>query len=308
MTVSPPERRQAGQGLPAVPDNLADRRAERRVSMWFWLSTFSAIGFFAAYWVAPPTTSGYQNALLGLTLGLALLFMGIGVVSWGKKLMPHEVAVQEREPHSSSPEEQAEAAEIFNAGVAGSGIARRKLLRRSLMTAGGALALPALAPLRSLGPRPNSQLYTTPWAAGVRLVDDSNVAVRLGDIEVGGFITVFPENHVDDALAPAQLFRLPPGVNHPAPGRENWAYQDHVVYSKLCTHLGCPVGLYEQQTHHLLCPCHQSLFDVPHGCQVLFGPASRPLPQLALGVDANGYFVARSGFNAPVGPGFWERK
>lgn len=285
----------------------ADRRVERQVSMWFWASTVSAFGFVAVYWQGD-RYAGYYTPLLGLTMGLALLTMGIGVVAWGKKLMPHEIAVQEREPHHPTPEEREEAAEVWNAGVVGTGIARRKLLRRSLLTAGAALLLPVIAPLRSLGPRPRGSIDGTPWAAGVHLVDDQNIPVKLGDLEIGGILTVFPKDNVGNALAPALLLRLPPGVNHPLAGRSDWAYQDHLVYSKICTHLGCPVGLYEQQTHHLLCPCHQSLFDVPRGCAVLFGPATRPLPQLALGVDSDGYFVARSGFSTPVGPGFWERK
>ena len=80
-----------------------------------------------------------------------------------------------------------------------------------------------------------------------------------------------------------------------------------MAYSKICTHMGCPVALYEQQTHHLLCPCHQSTFDVTQDCKVIFGPAKRPLPQLAITVDADGYLVAKHGFTQPVGPSFWER-
>jgi ubiquinol-cytochrome c reductase iron-sulfur subunit len=67
------------------------------------------------------------------------------------------------------------------------------------------------------------------------------------------------------------------------------------------------VGLYEQQTHHLLCPCHQSTFDVLDNCKVIFGPAARPLPQLAIEADAEGYLVAKHDFVEPVGPSFWER-
>jgi ubiquinol-cytochrome c reductase iron-sulfur subunit len=68
------------------------------------------------------------------------------------------------------------------------------------------------------------------------------------------------------------------------------------------------VKLYEQQTHHLFCPCHQSTFDASHGAKIIFGPAARPLPQLGISVDADGYFVAQGDFSDPVGPSFWERK
>jgi ubiquinol-cytochrome c reductase iron-sulfur subunit len=90
-------------------------------------------------------------------------------------------------------------------------------------------------------------------------------------------------------------------------GRETWAPKGYVAYSKLCTHLGCPVGLYEQQLQLLVCPCHQSMFDVNNGAIPQFGPAPRPLPQLPLYIDANGNLRAQSDYHTPVGPGFWER-
>jgi len=87
----------------------------------------------------------------------------------------------------------------------------------------------------------------------------------------------------------------------------NWTVDGIVAYSKICTHVGCPVALYEQTTHHILCPCHQSTFDATRGAQVLFGPAARPLPQLPIGTDAEGFLVATSDYHEPVGPSFWER-
>jgi len=101
--------------------------------------------------------------------------------------------------------------------------------------------------------------------------------------------------------------RLNPESLKPSAGREDWSYNGIVAYSKICTHVGCPVALYEQQTHHLLCPCHQSTFDLTQECKVIFGPASRPLPQLPIAVDAEGYLVATSDFKEPVGPSYWER-
>ena len=92
-----------------------------------------------------------------------------------------------------------------------------------------------------------------------------------------------------------------------SPDRADWNYNGSIAYSKICTHVGCPVALYEQQTHHLLCPCHQSTFDLADSARVVFGPAARPLPQLALAVDSEGYLVAQSDFDEPVGPSYWER-
>ena len=81
-----------------------------------------------------------------------------------------------------------------------------------------------------------------------------------------------------------------------------------LCYSKICSHVGCPISLYERTTHHVLCPCHQSTFDLADSAKVIFGPAGRPLPQLPLAVDDEGYLVAQSDFKEPVGPSFWDRE
>jgi ubiquinol-cytochrome c reductase iron-sulfur subunit len=109
-----------------------------------------------------------------------------------------------------------------------------------------------------------------------------------------------------DALAPTMLIRFAPGEIRNKK-EQSWAKDDHVAYSKICTHAGCPISLYEQQTHHLLCPCHQSTFDMANDANVIFGPAARRLPQLKLDVDAEGYFIAATDYQEPVGPSFWER-
>jgi ubiquinol-cytochrome c reductase iron-sulfur subunit len=123
-------------------------------------------------------------------------------------------------------------------------------------------------------------------------------------------ITVIPEGYQDDydALAKAAtiIIKFRPGELQP-PTVMNWTVDGIVAYSKICTHVGCPVALYEQTTHHILCPCHQSTFDAPRGAQVIFGPAARPLPQLPITTNAAGFLVAQSDYTEPVGPSFWER-
>jgi ubiquinol-cytochrome c reductase iron-sulfur subunit len=47
---------------------------------------------------------------------------------------------------------------------------------------------------------------------------------------------------------------------------------------------------------------------VTRAAKVIFGPSARPLPQLAITVDADGYLIAKQPFNEAVGPSFWERK
>ena len=103
------------------------------------------------------------------------------------------------------------------------------------------------------------------------------------------------------------LLRMEPNDITPACRPRNWSVKGIICYSKICTHVGCPISLNERTTHHLLCPCHQSTFDLADHGKVIFGPAGRPLPQLPMGVDDEGYLVALSDFTEPVGPSFWER-
>jgi ubiquinol-cytochrome c reductase iron-sulfur subunit len=146
--------------------------------------------------------------------------------------------------------------------------------------------------------------------------DPDGTPIKASDVTLGSAFHAIPEglNELSEgklnekAKSVVLLMRLDPALLNPSPGREDWAYNGIVAYSKICTHVGCPVALYEQQTHHLLCPCHQSTFDLTQQCKVIFGPASRPLPQLPISVDSEGYLVATSDFHEPVGPSYWERE
>jgi ubiquinol-cytochrome c reductase iron-sulfur subunit len=184
------------------------------------------------------------------------------------------------------------------------------VLRRSLLTAAAILPIPAVVLLRDLGTLPHSSLRHTGWARGKRLVDvETRLPIKLGDLEIGGIATVMPEGFTtpdENALAPTILIRFAPGEIRSAK-ESSWGADNHVAYSKICSHAGCPISLYEQQTHHLLCPCHQSTFDMADDANVIFGPAARRLPQLPIQVDQDGYFVALSDYEEPVGPSFWER-
>jgi ubiquinol-cytochrome c reductase iron-sulfur subunit len=287
----------------------ADQRSERLVATCFGLSSLATIAFLVVFWAVPKTDAGY-TPLLGICLAVALFGVGVGAILWAKKLMPDEEAVQERHPMPSDSADAAKTAETFNRGTEQTGFARRRLLRYSFLGAMGTLALPIVPIISDLGehPRGNArQLKTTPWKKGSKIVTSDGSPVRIGDLEYGGLLSIFPEGHEKDSLAPSLLIRLRTGENVPKQGRENWEVDGYVAYSAVCTHAGCPAKLYEQQTHHLLCPCHQSTFLVTEHCKPIFGPAARPLPQLPLALDADGYFVAADGYQEPVGPSFWER-
>jgi ubiquinol-cytochrome c reductase iron-sulfur subunit len=306
-------------------DAKAAKRREREVATLFGLSTLGTLLFIVAFFAIKPSDAsgndliarvGLSTKLLGLGLGMALFLIGAGAIHWAKTLMPDDEIVAERKPMRSSDEDRAAAVEAMKEGAAGAGLGRRKLIRNSLLGAMAPLGLLAIIPLRDLGPLPGDSLEHTAWKAGKRLVSDpAGHPIKVADMEIGGVVHVLPEgieNAPDrlneEAKATAIIMRLAPeDLVNERPDRKGWDVSGIVAYSKVCTHLGCPVGLYEQQTHHLLCPCHQSTFDVTRNCKVIFGPAHRPLPQLKLTTDAEGYLVAAQDFQEPVGPSFWER-
>ena len=165
----------------------------------------------------------------------------------------------------------------------------------------------ALFPIRSLGPAPGNTLLRTPWRRGRRAITEDGRAVRARDVPLDGLVTVFPAGHPDSADGQVVLMRVRPERLHLPPERADWAPNGLIAYSKVCTHAGCPVGLFEPSTGQLLCPCHQSAFDVLDGAQPVFGPAARALPQLPIAIDDEGYVVAQSDFHEPIGPSFWNR-
>jgi ubiquinol-cytochrome c reductase iron-sulfur subunit len=311
-------------GLPPHRPRLADRdpraekRAERQVALLFFISILGTLLFFAGYFFVELDQTiarlRLQNLLLGLGTAFAMLGIGVGIVHWAKTLMPDHEVTEDR--HEIRPEQDRRDAEkIVNDILDESGIKRRPLIRNTLLGAALLAPLPAIAIFRDLGPLPGDVLRQTMWDTGVRLTrDPSGTPIRASDVTIGSAFHVIPEglNEAEHKLeekakAVVLLMRLDPEELNPSPGREDWAYDGIVAYSKICTHVGCPVALYEQQTHHLLCPCHQSTFDLEQECKVIFGPAARPLPQLPIEVDSEGYLVASSDFQEPVGPSFWER-
>ncbi len=280
---------------------VSERHAERRVGSAFGVTTLSALALAAVY------IRGGNPQLEGLLLALALGGLGVGFILWGKLLLPHAEITEERKPLRSTTEVREGFDDALERGE--DLVPRRSFLGRMLAVAVGALGLAALFPIRSLGPSPGRTLFTTAWGPGKRLVTEDNEPVTLDRLAVGGVLTVFPEGFTEHDKADSQtlLIRVEPERLREKAGREGWTRNGVVAYSKVCTHAGCPVGLYQTQTAHLLCPCHQSTFDVLDAAKPIFGPATRSLPQLPLDVDAEGFLVARDDYNEAIGPAFWER-
>ncbi len=310
-------------------DPRAARRAERQVATMFAVSALSTIAFVVAY-VAIPTTSYLNlgpigifqtsNLVLGLTFGVAVLLIGVGAIQWAKKLMADEEMVDERHPLGSPKEDQDAALAMFQAGTAESGFVERTLVRRTLIGALALFPIPFVVLLRDMGPLPGDSLRHTIWRKGSRIVVDvTGQPLRPEDLNIGTLVSASPadldeiqeEEGTQNARAKASiiLVRMTPQEirSQQAPAGETWDHQGILAFSKICTHVGCPIALYQQRTHHLLCPCHQSTFDLADSGAVVFGPAARRMPQLPITVDSEGYLVAQSDFTEPVGPSFWER-
>jgi ubiquinol-cytochrome c reductase iron-sulfur subunit len=317
---------------PTDVDPRAEKRAERQVAGLFGFATLMSLAFVVAYFAFevgddPDTFAGFgaSNVALGVTLGLALLCIGLGAIQWSRKLMNDREIVEDRHPVRSSDADREESVAALMQGIDDSGIGRRPLIRNSLLGAVGALGLPAIVLLRDLGPLPPEGWYKTVWREGMRVVNDvAGTPIRPEYIEIGQLVNAEPEiffngepygeetieGHeqlVEKGKAAIVVVRIEPDEITPLPEREDWGVGGILAYSKICTHVGCPISLYEQQTHHLLCPCHQSTFDLADNGKVIFGPAARALPQLPLAVDDEGYLIATSDFTEPVGPSFWER-
>jgi ubiquinol-cytochrome c reductase iron-sulfur subunit len=281
---------------PLQPD---DRRVSGLMVAMLLLSILAGVGLLVLYLL------GGQTQLEGLLLFVLLGGIGFSLILWGKYLFPPEIVTEPRGEHESPEADRLEAEKAYLEGERQ--IGRRSLLIRMLLGSFGALGLAAIVPIRSLGPSPGQSLFETEWTGGTRLVDETGALVRVDDLVVGGVLTVFPEGLPRRADSVAILVKVEPQELALPDGRNADAPEGNVCYSKLCTHAGCPVGLYLAATHQLQCPCHFSVFDVLNGAQPTFGPAARPLPQLPLDVDSEGYLVAKSDFTGPVGPGFWNR-
>jgi ubiquinol-cytochrome c reductase iron-sulfur subunit len=328
-----------------VPGTRAEKRTERKVTQWFIIAALAGLGFLAVYlfWpyeYAPPGSPGSRHLLytlytpiIGVLLGLAVFAIGSGTIAYAKQLLPHETAVQERHIGGSAPVDRATTVAILADSGTHSGIARRSAITRAaglgagVMGAGvGVLALGGLVRNPWKG-GDLAALWVTPWRSDsgepvfLRYDKEQLTLARPEDLAAGSIATVFPykrswsEKQTHDALrasdSPVMLIRLHPEQAAQVvqrKGQVGFNYGDFYAYSKICTHLGCPASLYESQTARVLCPCHQSQFDMLQYAKPVFGPATRALPQLHISVNDEGYFYAKGDFIEPVGPAFWERR
>ncbi|MGZ4520551.1 MAG: cytochrome bc1 complex Rieske iron-sulfur subunit [Mycobacteriaceae bacterium] len=330
-----------------VKGTKAEKRAERSVAAWFVLAGIASLAFVGIYlfwpWEYEPLGSDRNllytlyTPLLGITMGLGILGLGVGVIAYSKKFVPDETAVQQRHTGGSSEVDKKTTVALLGDSMESIGIGRRSLIKRSLGFGAGALGVMAIMPLGGLVKNPwkggaDAALWTSGWTPRNnetiylrRSTGRSHDVelIRPGDLDAGAMETVFPfresERGNDEALSsalresdnPVMLIRLRPADGTRVvkrAGQEDFNYGDYYAYSKICTHAGCPTSLYEQQSNRILCPCHQSQFDVLTYAKPIFGPAARALPQLPITVNDEGYLVAKGNFIESIGPAFWARK
>ena len=310
-------------------DPRAAKRAERQVATMFSLSALMAVLFVVAYVAIDKSVEigipvlGQVNALhvsLGTTFGLGIFLIGAGAIHWAKKLMSDVEVVEERHEYGSAEEDIEALGETLSAGADDSAITKRPLLRRTLLGALALFPVPLVVLMRDLGEDVIENKKHTMWSEGRRLLRDITYEpIKAEEVQLGALINAVPEGLLEleeedgdlneRAKSVIVIVRMSPDEIVSQQGgtpSEPWDFDGVLAYSKVCTHVGCPISLYEQRSHLLLCPCHQSQFDLADSGRVVFGPASRRMPQLAISVDAEGYLVARGDFAEPIGPSFWE--
>jgi ubiquinol-cytochrome c reductase iron-sulfur subunit len=264
-------------------------KKEAAIASVLFVAILGSAIFIASYFVT-------ANRLFeGLGLAIATAGFCAAAVGWAFWILPDEQVIDEI-PYPSSAQERAAQSSETAEGLRE--VTRSRALIALLGAALGSFACALILPIRSLGLDPDRRLFGTQWRKGSALVRDDGRLIRVTDLNVDAAVTVFPQNAIGDAQSVATLIRVAENTPGTAGG--------YMAYSRLCTHAGCPVALYRASTKELLCPCHQSLFNVLANGAVVSGPADAPLPRLPIEIDSGGLLRATGDFPEPVGPGFWE--
>jgi ubiquinol-cytochrome c reductase iron-sulfur subunit len=286
----------------------SDPRAELTVAVLLIAGGALALAFAVLIAAYP------QTQLLGATLaaGLACLGAALGLAS--KRVVPRETEVEQRHPVPEQTDEEL----TGQLREGGAGLSRRRLLTGAAGVAGAGIAGALVLPLTALGPTLDGAPNESPWRRGRRLVDPEGRPLRAADIGVGSVWNALPARDpgaLEDLGAPVVVVRVDPRTLDLPADRREWAPNGILAFSQTCTHAACAVTLFrypvDEQTSKppaLVCPCHYSTFDVRRGAVPVFGPAVRPLPQLPLAIDGQGFLVANGPLSGSVGPSYLNVK
>ncbi len=268
------------------------------------------LAFIGAVFAVVASATDHSDEAFGIGLAVSLTGVGFALIAWAKSLSLEEVT-QARERLSMSDSEIAglrSEVELTEDTIGRRG-AVKWLFAGSLVTLGAAI----LSPVLGLGPRPKGELTRTSWARGRRLVTSDGSPIPAARARLDQLSTVFPEGFTTSDDSQAVLIRVDEDLISQAT-IDGGSVNGWICYSKICTHLGCSVGLFgidnrpPQVLRQLVCPCHQSVFDPLDGAKRIGGPAPRALPQLALAVDDEGYLIAQRDFDEPIGPETWDSR
>jgi nitrite reductase/ring-hydroxylating ferredoxin subunit len=167
------------------------------------------------------------------------------------------------------------------------------------ITPGDAVASQDVSAPRNLRPREGDRLV---FAEGDRPLE----AITPKDLLVGGpRVMAFPidpkTNVVKDGsrLNKVLLVRFDP--ESLAEETRARSADGIVAYSGVCTHQGCDVAAWQEDTKTFWCPCHESRFDPRNGARVVGGPAPKRLAALPLKL-VEGALTVAGGFSGTVGP------
>ncbi|HEY1726815.1 MAG TPA: Rieske 2Fe-2S domain-containing protein [Candidatus Baltobacteraceae bacterium] len=274
-------------------------------ALWLLLAIVASVAFAAGFALDASTQ------IEGASLGVACLSVACALIVWSRNFMPNATAVDEQHPKRSTDDDRDATLDELESGVRQI-TARKNWLVRLGLAAVSVLGIAALFPIRTFGPNPSGRIGASDWRKGARLVRDDGTPLRADALEIGSVATAFPEGFVGGekiesmASDAVMVVRVTPHELKLPAARSGWAPAGYLAYSKICTHLGCPLGLYRQGPQQLMCPCHQSIFNVLDGGSVVFGPAARALPQLPLNIDSDGNLRAGGEMSDFIGPDNWD--
>lgn len=268
------------------------------------LAVAAAVMFIVAYALE------WSTQVLGLAIGGALMAIAAALILAGKRVAPGKQVTEER---PKFPDRRAERELQRDIERGGRGVSRRGVLLGGAAAAGTALGAAFVIPVASLGPKPADRIGASPWRRGTRVVSEEDAQLTPADVEVGTFVTGFPEGADKRELgSPVVLVRLRPEDLELPSDRSDWDADGVLAFSKICTHAGCTINLYRYPLYPpqspgpaLVCPCHYSTFDPATGGERIFGPAGRALPQLPLDLDGAGRLIAAGEFSGAIGPSWW---
>lgn len=231
-----------------------------------------------------------NTRVLGAALGVGGVATAVALATVARHLVPG--AGEAREPRHARPPP-----------CLGCAVAATPTRRRVVGGVAAVAVVGAVGGLVGRSRRARDELRGTAWSAGALVVDRDGRPVRPDDVEIGGLVTVWPADAVGAASAQAVLIRVDPTRLGDEPGAPSATPAGLVAYSRLCTHMGCPLALFQQDPDVLVCPCHLAVFDVYDDGRPVQGPAARRLPQLPLDVGDDGLLRAAGDFDSMVGPG-----